>query len=184
MGAVEILLLVLIAAVLVFGIGVVVLNRRRADGGAAPDAPPTRPAAPPPKPGDVKAGSILEQRGDTAVLDHPEPEVEPEPEPATLRERLAKARSTFAGAIAGVLGRTGITEESFDDLEEALNEFNELINRRNWHQSVTTISLTDTEKNKCLAGLTDQAFSARDTRLMASSMMSSWPSVPSMISTL
>jgi len=118
MGAVEILLLVLIVAVLVFGIGVVVLNRRRADGGTAPDAPPTRPAAPPPKPGDVKAGSILEQRGDTAVLDRPEPEVEPEP--ATLRERLAKARSTFAGAIAGVLGRTGITDESFDDLEEAL----------------------------------------------------------------
>lgn len=120
MGAVEILLLVLIVAVLVFGIGVVVLNRRRADGGAAPDAPPTRPAAPPPKPGDVKAGSILEQRSDTAVLDRPEPDVEPEPEPATLRERLAKARSTFAGAIAGVLGRSGITDESFDDLEEAL----------------------------------------------------------------
>ena len=39
----------------------------------------------------------------------------------------------------------------FDDLEEALTEFNELINRRNWHQSVTTISLTDTDKNKRLA---------------------------------
>ena len=39
----------------------------------------------------------------------------------------------------------------FDDLEDALTEFNELINRRNWHQSVTTISLTDTDKNKCLA---------------------------------
>ena len=40
---------------------------------------------------------------------------------------------------------------SFDDLEEALSEFNELINRRNWHQSVTTISLTYTDKNKCLS---------------------------------
>ena len=30
----------------------------------------------------------------------------------------------------------------FDDLEDALTEFNELINRRNWHQSVTTISLS------------------------------------------
>ena len=39
----------------------------------------------------------------------------------------------------------------FDDLEDALTEFNELINRRNWHQSVTTISLTDTDKDKCLA---------------------------------
>ena len=47
---------------------------------------------------------------------------------------------------------------SFDDLEEALREFNELINRRNWHQSVTTISLTDTDKNKCLAQYALQEF--------------------------
>ena len=120
MGAVEILLLVLIAAVLVFGIGVVVLNRRRADGSATPDAPLTRPAAPPPKSGDVKVGTILEQRGETAVLDGQESEFDPRSEPVSLRERLTKARSTFAGAIAGVLGRTGITDESFDDLEEAL----------------------------------------------------------------
>ena len=37
---------------------------------------------------------------------------------------------------------------SFDDLEDALTEFNELIKRRNWHENVTTISLTDTDKNK------------------------------------
>ena len=47
---------------------------------------------------------------------------------------------------------------SFDDLEDALTEFNELINRRNWHQSVTTISLTDTDKNKCLAKYALQEF--------------------------
>ena len=46
----------------------------------------------------------------------------------------------------------------FDDLEDALTEFNELINRRNWHQSVTTIALTDTEKNKCLAQYALQDF--------------------------
>ena len=46
----------------------------------------------------------------------------------------------------------------FDDLEDALTEFNELINRRNWDQSVTTISLTDTEKNKCLAQYALQEF--------------------------
>jgi fused signal recognition particle receptor len=37
-----------------------------------------------------------------------------------LRDRLAKARLAFSGAFAGVLGRSGITEESFEDLEEAL----------------------------------------------------------------
>ncbi|QNI97412.1 hypothetical protein SynRS9902_01522 [Synechococcus sp. RS9902] len=47
---------------------------------------------------------------------------------------------------------------SFDDLEDALTEFNELINRRNWHQSVTTISLTDTDQNKCLAQYALQEF--------------------------
>ena len=47
---------------------------------------------------------------------------------------------------------------SFDDLEDALTEFNELINRRNWHQSVTNISLTDTDKNKCLAQYALQDF--------------------------
>ena len=47
---------------------------------------------------------------------------------------------------------------SFDDLEDALTEFNELINRRNWHQSVTIISLTDTDKNKCLAQYALQEF--------------------------
>ncbi|AII49319.1 hypothetical protein KR52_09200 [Synechococcus sp. KORDI-52] len=46
----------------------------------------------------------------------------------------------------------------FDDLEEALSEFNELINRRNWNQSVTAISLTDTDKNKCLAQYALQDF--------------------------
>ena len=47
---------------------------------------------------------------------------------------------------------------SFDDFEDALNEFNELINRRNWHQSFTTIVLTDTDKNKCLAQYALQEF--------------------------
>ena len=47
---------------------------------------------------------------------------------------------------------------SFDDLEDALNHFNELINLRNWQPSVTTISLTDTDKNQCLAQYALQEF--------------------------
>ncbi len=125
MGAVEIGLLVLLAFVFVFGVGVVVANRR---GGTAlpPTAPPVERAS-----RDAvaaKSGTILEEREAAeaeaeAELDEAESdvvEVEPEPAPGTLRERLAKARSTFAGAISGVLGRSGITDESFEDLEEAL----------------------------------------------------------------
>ena len=130
MGAVEIGLLVLLAFVFVFGVGVVVANRRR--GKELPPAvkPVERGARD--GGGATKSGSILEERtaSDVATIDpdvidpdviEPEVvEVEPEPVPGTLRERLAKARSTFAGAIAGVLGRSGITDESFEDLEEAL----------------------------------------------------------------
>ena len=54
--------------------------------------------------------------------------------------------------------RTTETMGSFDDLEDALSEFNELINRRNWHPNVTTIVLSDTDKNKCLAQYALQEF--------------------------
>ncbi len=37
-----------------------------------------------------------------------------------LRDRLGKARSSLAAAFSGVRGRAGITEESWEDLEEAL----------------------------------------------------------------
>lgn len=124
MGAVEIGLLVLLAFVFVFGVGVVVANRRQgtalppsatpAERGARADAPP-------------KSGTILEEResaeeaaSSTDVLEPDTVDVDAEPAPGTLRDRLAKARSTFSGAIAGVLGRSGITDESFEDLEEAL----------------------------------------------------------------
>jgi fused signal recognition particle receptor len=109
----EVVFLILAVLVVAFGIGVIIVSRRRADRDVGPAAPPSAPPTAPPR-----------APSDTAVL---EPEVvEPEvvePEvvaPPRLRDRLAKARSTFAGAFAGVLGRSGITEEDFEDLEEAL----------------------------------------------------------------
>ena len=54
--------------------------------------------------------------------------------------------------------QTTVRVACFNDLEDALTEFNELINRRNWHQSVTTIALTDTDRNKCLAQYALQEF--------------------------
>ena len=112
---IEVIFLILAVLVVAFGIGVVVLNRRSAARSGAPTAPPSRPAAPPPRAGDDDAA------GATLVEERPEELAEPEPvEPASLRDRLSKARLAFTGAVAGVLGRSGITEESFDDLEEAL----------------------------------------------------------------
>lgn len=103
--------LVLAAVVIAFGVAVLVLNRRRGSG--AIDAP-TRPApAPRPQPPRPDSGT------GTAVL---EPEVV-EPEvvaPASLRDRMARARAALSGAFGGILGRGGITDETWDDLEEAL----------------------------------------------------------------
>jgi fused signal recognition particle receptor len=117
---IEVIFLVLAILVVAFGIGVLVVNRRNAGRAAAPPSRAVPPTAPPPRPdGDAAGGTLVEERPEELV--EPEPEVEPEPvKPASLRDRLSKARLAFTGAFAGVLGRSGITEESFEDLEEAL----------------------------------------------------------------
>jgi fused signal recognition particle receptor len=110
----EVIFLILAILVVAFGIGVIVVSRRNAARADRPPAPTTAPEAPPPR----------APEGDTLVAEPPVEVVEPEPEvevaPATLRDRMSKARSTFAGAFAGVLGRGGLSDEDFDDLEEAL----------------------------------------------------------------
>ena len=121
---IEILFLILAIAVVAFGVGVVVVSRRNATSRSAPPTRPSRPIVPPP---EASLGSRPRSSadGDVLVAEPPvdefvEPEIVVEPEPVSLRDRLAKARLAFTGAFAGVLGRTGITEESFEDLEEAL----------------------------------------------------------------
>src|SRR4051812_42705741 len=100
----EWIFLVLIGLVLLFGIGVLVVSRRRAQRSiGAPSAPPrTPPTAPPQVP---PAGTtVLEEP--SIVVEEPPVVVEPEVvAPLTLRERMARARSTLAGAFAGVRGR-------------------------------------------------------------------------------
>ncbi len=107
---IEILFLILAIAVVAFGIGVIVVSRRKS---AATQAPPARPARPTTPPPEIEPEA--ESGADVLVEERPV-----EVEPASLRDRLAKARLAFTGALTGVLGRSGITEESFEDLEEAL----------------------------------------------------------------
>ncbi len=106
--------LVLIGLVIVFGIAVLVVSRRRAQRSIdAPPAPPIAPPTEPPRaPTDVLEPEVIEEAPPTA------PEVLAPP--ATLRERMARARNALAGAFAGVRGRRGITEDTWMDLEEAL----------------------------------------------------------------
>ena len=120
--------LILIAAVLVFGFGVLLLNRRR---GAVPQAPAARPLPPQPKkpaplpatpaaaPSPVAEATPVDADVDAAEADTLD-DVVAEVERPSFRSRMSKARSAFAGALLGISGRTGITDETWNDLEEAL----------------------------------------------------------------
>lgn len=131
------LFLVLIVLVVVFGLAVVIVARRRGTD-VTPPSRETRPEVPPDRRGggvevlepevlepDVTEPEVLEPGVTEPEVLEPEvlePEVvEPEVvEPVTLRSRLARARAALAGAVAGVLGRPTIDAETWDDLEEAL----------------------------------------------------------------
>ena len=110
----EVIFLILAVLVVAFGVGTIILSRRRQAAGRERPAAPRPSVEPPERPAGGAGTALLEPDVEPEVV---EPEVI---EPLTLVQRLAKARSTFAGAIAGVLSRPGITEESFEDLEEAL----------------------------------------------------------------
>jgi fused signal recognition particle receptor len=112
---IETLLLLLVVAVVVFGIAVVVVNRRRAAPPEPVRTPPVKPATPPPREPVAVEPVAVEPVAVEPV------EVEPVTvEPAGFRDRLTKARAALAGVLTGVRQRSGITDETWDDLEEAL----------------------------------------------------------------
>ena len=128
--------IVLIAVVLVFGFGVVALNRRRSVGAVQRPSAPPRVAAPSgqsgtilPKAGSIAASGVASPGEPTApvveteapVAEFVPSAVEPESfERPRFRDRMANSRAALVGAFAGVRGRSGITDETWDDLEEAL----------------------------------------------------------------
>ena len=82
-------------AVVLFGIGVLILSRRRASSGLV----------------DVSTTSTVS----------PDTPVDPVTITTTrLRDRLAKTRSALSGAVSGVLVRSEIDDASWNNLEEAL----------------------------------------------------------------
>ncbi|MFZ9636677.1 MAG: signal recognition particle-docking protein FtsY [Ilumatobacteraceae bacterium] len=104
------ILLALAVLTVVFGIGVVVFSRRRS---TSVDAAPN----------DVV--KVATEPHDIATPDVAEPMVAPLATEtvnatASVRDRLGKVRSSFAGALTSALTRSAITQETWDELEEAL----------------------------------------------------------------
>jgi fused signal recognition particle receptor len=117
--------LILAVAVMVFGFGVVAVGRRKQVGPPPSSGTSGRPPVTTEAPSAVTpiaedASGIGETVEGPVAEPAPESVVEETVEPASLRDRLAKARSALSGAFAGVLGRSAITNETWDDLEEAL----------------------------------------------------------------
>ena len=97
--------LLLAIAGLVFGIGVVAISRRKAR--AVPQIQRATPVAPVVTP----AASVIEAVGVVEGV---------AAAPLSVRDRLAKARSSLSGAVGSVLGRSDINDATWFELEEAL----------------------------------------------------------------
>jgi fused signal recognition particle receptor len=120
----EILLPILALLVLVGGAAVLVVNRRRE---SAPGIEPPHsgrgvgasgPAAfggAPAEVGPTMDDSLLAPRTPEPIPAEPAPVERP-----TFRDRLAKARGTFSTYLGSMLSRSDITEETWEELEEAL----------------------------------------------------------------
>lgn len=107
MSLISIILIIVIPAILILGVGLFFVMRRPAPGRSGTLEPPV-----PQRDGSPPTGAEPGAESEAG------PEVEPEP--PTYRGRLARARGALAEALASVRGRGGISSETWDDLEEGL----------------------------------------------------------------
>jgi fused signal recognition particle receptor len=114
----EVLLLVLIGVVLLFGFGVLAVSRVRSRRGIDIEPPaPVAPAPTAPPPVELPPETEAEIEEALAPVEVAEPAVVERPR---FRERMAKARATFTSAFTSVRARHGIDPATWDDLEDAL----------------------------------------------------------------
>lgn len=111
------LLLILLVVAVVFGLGVVVLNRR-SSGGAGVKPVISEPIVAEPPVGQAEVVEVPAVEAPIVEVPAVEtPVVEP---PAPPKSRWGKTALSLAGVFGGVRARGGITNETWDDLEEAL----------------------------------------------------------------
>ena len=108
------LLLILLVVAVVFGLGVVVLNRR-SSGGAGVKPVTSKPVTSTPVIEKVETAVV-----ETPVVETPVVETAVVEAPAPPKSRWGKTALSLAGVFGGVRARGGITNETWDDLEEAL----------------------------------------------------------------
>lgn len=133
-----VIVVVLVLALLALAGGGVALARRNrtveleppaAPGLDSPDPAVTTPASP------IDDGGVVPDEGTTITPDElvpdapiavpaeeieaPSPPVEVAPRPS-FKERLGRARSVFSDYVTGILARSSIEDETWDDLEEAM----------------------------------------------------------------
>jgi fused signal recognition particle receptor len=139
---VKALLPILIGLVLVFGLSLPLVSRAREKRRRVDLEPPAQPKlersptrVEPTKPqktdpvdapqiGEPEVDELEEELPDESAIDdeeRAEPEFAPEPLPdrPRFRDRVARARSSFAAAV-GIRGRATIEQSTWDDLEESL----------------------------------------------------------------
>ncbi len=113
-SSLQILFLVLAVAGLVFGLGVVLVGRRREQKPQSVTAPPVI------EPPVVEPPVIEPPVVEPPVVEPPVVEQPAVVETRSVRDRLAKARANFSGAMSSVLSRGAIEQAVWDDMEEAL----------------------------------------------------------------
>lgn len=140
---------VLIAVVLVFGFGTIILNRRRAQGDTQIQRPAQQPPVPPPvasrpAPPSARPVTTTEPIDEEPVVEQAIPEqadvVEDElvedkvtednatedevteevGAPPSVRERTGRTRSIFSKAFGAIKGRSAIDASTWEELEETL----------------------------------------------------------------
>ncbi len=110
----ELLILIALLVVVAGTAAFVVTTRRRR--GPELEPPPERGIAPTTEVPDTVPPELVEEVEAEAATEAP-PTLGA---PPRLRDRLGKARSALGGYLGGILGRSGIDEETWEDLEEAL----------------------------------------------------------------
>ena len=116
------LLLILLVIAVVFGLGVVVLNRRSSGGaGVKPVISEPVVVETPVVQAEVVQAEVVEAPAvETDVVEAPVVETPVVEAPAPPKSRWGKTALSLAGVFGGVRARGGITNETWDDLEEAL----------------------------------------------------------------